>query len=232
MIRFFIAVRGHRLFQAAVITVIVISAIAAGSRTYSLPNSTVIILDVLDYSITIFFVIELLIRFGGEGRKLDFLKDGWNIFDTVIVVISLVPVGPGETIFLMRLVRIFRVLRLISAVPELRVIIDTMVLALPKLFYVCLLLFIIIYVYATFGSMVFADVDPERWSDVGTAMQTLVQIVTLSGWETVWLPIQLVFPLAWIYFFTFVFIAGVAVLNVIVAVLVDVMAGSQKKDGS
>ena len=74
MIRFFIAVRGHRLFQAAVITVIVISAIAAGSRTYSLPNSTVIILDVLDYSITIFFVIELLIRFGGEGRKLDFLN--------------------------------------------------------------------------------------------------------------------------------------------------------------
>ena len=169
-------------------------------------------IDQIGYAITLFFVVELLVRFIGEPRKRGFLKNGWNVFDSAIVLISIPPINRSESAFLLRLLRIFRVLRLICVLPELRFIIDSMLKAIPRIFYVCLLLFIIVYIYSPFGSMVFADTDPARWSGVGTAMLPLVQVMTLSSWETVMLPIQQVFPFTWICFMSFIFIARVAVL--------------------
>ena len=232
MIDFFNCLRNNRWFQAVVIGVILLSAVASGGRTYPLSDAALLLIDQIDYAITLFFVVELLVRFIGEPRKRDFLKNGWNVFDSVIVLISLIPLDRSESAFLLRLLRIFRVLRLISVLPELRFIIDSMLNAIPRIFYVCLLLFIIVYIYGTFGSMVFADTDPARWSDVGIAMLTLVQVMTLSSWETVMLPIQQVFPFAWIYFLSFIFIAGVAVFNLIIAVLVDVMNATREQENA
>ena len=232
MIDFFNCLRNNRWFQAVVIGVILLSAVASGGRTYPLSDAALLLIDQIDYAITLFFVVELLVRFIGEPRKRDFLKNGWNVFDSVIVLISLIPIDRSESAFLLRLLRIFRVLRLISVLPELRFIIDSMLNAIPRIFYVCLLLFIIVYIYGTFGSMVFADTDPARWSDVGIAMLTLVQVMTLSSWETVMLPIQQVFPFAWIYFLSFIFIAGVAVFNLIIAVLVDVMNATREQENA
>ena len=87
-----------------------------------------------------------------------------------IRALVLIPIDRSESAFLLRLLRIFQVLRLIGVLPELRCIIDRRLKAIPRIFYVCLLLFIIVYIYGTFGSMVFADTDPARWSDVGIAM--------------------------------------------------------------
>ena len=232
MIDFFNCLRNNRWFQAVVIGVILLSAVASGGRTYPLSDAALLLIDQIDYAITLFFVVELLVRFIGEPRKRDFLKNGWNVFDSVIVLISLIPLDRSESAFLLRLLRIFRVLRLISVLPELRFIIDSMLKAIPRIFYVCLLLFIIVYIYGTFGSMVFADTDPARWSDVGIAMLTLVQVMTLSSWETVMLPIQQFFPFAWIYFLSFIFIAGVAVFNLIIAVLVDVMNATREQENA
>ena len=165
-------------------------------------------------------MVELLVRFIGEPRKRDFLKNGWNVFDSALV---LIPIDRSESAFLLRLLRIFRVPRLISVLSALRFIIDSMLKAIPRIFYVCLLLFIMVYIYGTFGSMVFADTDPARWSDVGMAMLMLVRAMTLSSWETVMLPIQQVFPFAWIYLLSFIFIASIAVL-------VDVMNATRKQE--
>ena len=229
MIDFFNSLRNNRWFQAVVIGVILLSAVASGGRTYPLSDAALFLIDQIDYAITLFFVVELLVRFIGEPRKRDFLKNGWNVFDSAI---GLIPIDRSESAFLLRLLRIFRVLRLISVLPELRFIIDSMLKATPRIFYVCLLLFIIVYIYGTFGSMVFADTDPARWSDVGIAMLTLVQVMTLSSWETVMLPIQQVFPFAWICFLSFIFIAGVAVFNLIIAVLVDVMNATREQENT
>ena len=230
MIDFFTSLRNNRWFQALVIGVILLSAVASGGRTYPLSDTALFLIDQIGYAITLFFVVELLVRFIGEPRNRDFLKNGWNVFDSTIVLISLIPIDRSESAFLLRLLRIFRVLRLIGVLPELRCIIDRRLKAIPRIFYVCLLLFIIVYIYGTFGSMVFADTDPARWSDVGMAMLTLVQVMTLSSWETVMLPIQQVFPFAWICFLSFIFIAGVAVFNLIIAVLVDVMNATREQE--
>ena len=189
-------------------------------------------IDQIDYAITLFFGVEVLVRFIGEPRKRDFLINDWNVFDSAIVLISMLPINRSESAFLLRLLRIFRVLRLISVLPELRFLIDSMLKAIPRIFYVCLLLFIIAYIYGPFGSTVFADTDPARWSGVGTALLPLVQAMTLSSWETVMLPIQQVFPFAWICFLSFIFIARVAVFNLIIAVLVGVMNAPREQENT
>tara|TARA_B100002051_G_C16613265_1_gene574257 strand:- start:197 stop:895 length:699 start_codon:yes stop_codon:yes gene_type:complete len=224
MVRTFYKIRENSFFQAFVIGVIIFSALLVGTTTYDIDPQYHLILSFLDYGVTIFFVIELSIRFLGEEKKSEFLKDGWNLFDTIIVTVSLIPLGAGNSALLLRLLRVFRVLRLISFIPELRILIEALLKSLPRIGYVCLLLFIILYIYAAFGSILFGEADPSRWKDIGTSVITLVQVMTLSSWEQVMLPMQEKFWWAWVYFYTFVALGAITLLNLIIAVLVDVMS--------
>ena len=204
------------------------NAITLGINTYEIDNFIKKIIELLDYAITIFFVIEILIRFIGEPKKIDFFKNGWNIFDSLIVLISLIPIPNNSSYLLLRLLRIFRVLRIISVVPELKKIIEALIDSIKRVFYVSLLLFIILYVYATIGSILFNEDIPSRWNDVGISLITLFQVLTLSSWEQVMLPLQEIYWWAWIYFFSFIIICGITMLNLLIAVLVDVVINQKK----
>lgn len=223
----FLSIKNHSFFQTFVIFAIILSALLVGASTYNIPPKVLFILNLMDTLITLFFVIEISVRFFAEEKKLKFFKDGWNIFDTIIVLVSVVPVGPNSSILVLRLLRIFRVLRLISAIPELKELIEALLKSIKRVFYVSLLLFIIIYVYASFGSILFAQSDPSRWGDLGISMITLVQVLTLSSWENVMLPMQELHWWAWIYFYSFVAIGSITILNLIIAVLVDVITNKK-----
>ena len=217
-----------KIFQFIVISIIILNAITIGANTYDLSQFVRQVINYLDYTITVFFVIEIIIRFIGEPKKLNFFKSGWNVFDTLIVLISLIPIPNNSSFLLLRLLRVFRVLRIISVVPELKKIIEALLSSVKRVFYVGLLLFIILYIYATIGSILFSINIPERWGDVGVAMITLFQVLTLSSWEQVMLPLQDVYWWAWIYFFSFIIICGITMLNLLIAILVDVVINQKK----
>ena len=155
MIDFFSKLRDNRIFQFTVVTIIILNAILIGATTYELDPIFLNIIYVLDYAITIFFVIEILIRFIGENEKRNFFKDGWNVFDTIIVAISLIPIPNNSSFLVLRLLRIFRVLRLISVIPELKKIIEAILASIKRVFYVSLLLFIILYIRSCRKSFIF-----------------------------------------------------------------------------
>ena len=228
MNRHFFRLKESPLFQYLVISIIIFNAFTIGINTYELGEFTRNVISILDYSITVFFVIELLIRFIGEPKKINFLKNGWNLFDTFIVLISLIPISNSSSFLLLRLLRVFRVLRIISIIPELKLIIEALLGSIKRVFYVSLLLFIILYIYATIGSILFSSDIPQRWNDVGVSMITLFQVLTLSSWEQVMLPLQEVYWWAWIYFFSFIIICGITMLNLLIAVLVDVVINQKK----
>ena len=221
-------IKESRIFQFIVISIIILNAITIGVNTYDLSDLTKKLINYLDYSITVFFVIEIIIRFIGEPNKKDFFKSGWNIFDSTIVLISLIPIPNNSSFLLLRLLRVFRVLRIISVIPELKKIIEALINSVKRVFYVSLLLFIILYIYATIGSILFSEDIPERWSDLGVSMITLFQVLTLSSWEQVMLPLQDIYWWAWIYFFSFIIICGITMLNLLIAVLVDVVINQKK----
>ncbi|QIQ21505.1 ion transporter [Zophobihabitans entericus] len=220
---FFRRIDNSNKFQFVVIAVIVLSALSIGAHTYRLPawiNNTLLILD---YSITVFFLLEIIIRFLASPSPGAFFKKGWNIFDTLIVLGSLVPIG-GSTILLARLLRIFRVLRLISVVPELRILINALLKAIPRMAYIALLMFIIFYIYATVGSIVFVNINPELWGDVGIALLTMFRIATFESWGAIMGEVMTVYPLSWTFFISFIFLATFIFLNMMVGTILDVMA--------
>ncbi len=223
MINFFSKIKDNRIFQFSVVVIIILNAILIGATTYQLDQLFLNIIYFLDYAITIFFVIEILIRFIGEKEKKNFLKDGWNVFDTIIVAISLIPIPNNSSFLVLRLLRIFRVLRLISVIPELKKIIEAILASIKRVFFVSLLLFIILYIYATMGSILFGEDDSERWADLGISLITLFQVLTLSSWENVMLPMQAIYWWSWIYFFSFIAICSITILNLVIAILVDVV---------
>ena len=228
MNKIFYQLKESKSFQFLVISIIIFNAFTIGVNTYELSEVTNQIINLLDYSITIFFVLEIIIRFIGEPKKSEFFKNGWNIFDTVIVCISLIPIPNNSSFLLLRLLRVFRVLRIISVIPELKMIIEALLQSVKRVFYVSLLLFIILYIYATIGSILFSEDIPSRWGNVGTAMITLFQVLTLSSWEQVMLPLQELYWWAWIYVFSFIIICGITMLNLLIAILVDVVINQKK----
>jgi len=228
MNNFLYNLKESRIFQFIVVLIIILNALTIGINTYNLSQFTRQLINYIDYSITIFFVIEILIRFIAEPKKLNFFKSGWNVFDTLIVLLSLIPIPNNSSFLLLRLLRVFRVLRLISVVPELKKIIEALLSSVTRVFYVGLLLFIILYIYATIGSILFSTDIPERWGDVGVSMITLFQVLTMSSWEQVMLPLQDIYWWAWIYFFSFIIICGITMLNLLIAILVDVVINQRK----
>ena len=227
MTPYFSKIRDNRIFQFCVVNIIILNAVLIGATTYNLDPLFLEIINYLDYGITVFFVVEILIRFIGEQKKSDFFKSGWNIFDTIIVAISLVPIPNNSSFLVLRLLRVFRVLRLISVIPELKQIIEAILQSIKRVFFVSLLLFIILYIYATMGAILFSEDDSSRWGDLGISLITLFQVLTLSSWETVMLPLQEIYWWSWVYFFSFIIICAITILNLVIAILVDVVI--QKK---
>ncbi|MCH2057713.1 MAG: ion transporter [Thalassotalea sp.] len=168
-------------FQGIVIAVIILSALLVGAKTHNLPSEAIAVLAILDIAVTVFFVVELTIRFFAYPKKREFFKSGWNIFDTIIVIGSLVPTG-GSGVLIARLLRVFRVLRLVSMVPELRLLINALIAAIPRMSYIALLMFVIFYIYAAIGSIVFSEINSELWGDVSIAMLTLFRVATFEDW--------------------------------------------------
>ncbi|WP_302139150.1 ion transporter [Halomonas alkalicola] len=217
--------RSNKAFELTVITIIVVSALLIGAKTYEEEISRFQeVMLWLDVGVTVFFLVEILIRMAAEKRLRDFFRKGWNIFDFLIVTASLIPMEDSEMVLLARLLRIFRVLRLVSMIPELRLLIAALFKSIPRMGYVALLMFIIFYIYGAIGSFLFASVDEKLWGNISLAMLTLFQVATFESWATAVLyPTMEHYPYAWIYFLTFIFLNAFIFLNMMIGIVLDVM---------
>jgi len=222
-VTFFLKIRNSNIFSGIVIAVIVASAIYAGVSSYDIPPEYTFYLDLFNYAITLFFLIEIIIRMISERSLIKFFSDGWNIFDFLIVTISLVPINNVESVFVARLLRIIRVLRIITVVPAFRHIIDSLIKTIPRVGFIALLMFIFMYVWGAIGTMFFGKVDPENWGNIGLALITLVQVSTYDDWANIMGQVIDVYPYAWIFFVSFIIINAVILLNMVIGVIVDVM---------
>ncbi len=227
--------KSNKLFEIFVVGIIIFSALLIGAQTYQdpdKPSESILWLEILDFGVTLFFLLEISVRFLAEKNKIDFFKNGWNVFDTVIVLVSLIPIDNTEMAVLGRLIRIFRVLRMISIIPELRMLLNSLLKAMPQLGYVMLLMFIIFYIYAAVGSTLFEKINPQLWGNVSIAMLTLFRVMTFEDWtdvmyETMEDPAGS--PFAWIYYLTFIFFTTFAFLNMVIGIVVNVMEDERNK---
>ena len=221
----FLKIRNHDVFEGIVISIIIISAIMVGFRTYDevFPAEVFQIFSFLDYAVTIFFLIEIIIRVYSYEKARDFFKENWNIFDFTIVALSLIPIASLDGVIIGRLLRVFRLLRLISFIPQFRILIESLITAIPRVGYVLLFIFIETYIFAAIGSILYSGIDPEHWGNIGVAMLTLFQTATLEGWPDLLDKAYSSRPFAWIFFLSFIILNSFIFLNMIVGVIIDVM---------
>lgn len=210
-------------FQGFIIGIIIVAALTVGAKTYSLPYGVELGINYLDNFITVFFLVELSLRFMACDDKRRFLKDPWNLFDSVIVIGSLVPISDTDMILVARLLRVFRVLRLVSVIPDLRYLINALLKAIPKMGYIALLMFIIFYLFAAVGSIFFNDVNETLWGDIAISMLTLFRVATFEDWTDVMYETMEVYPMSWIFYIIFIFLTAFVFLNMMVGVVLDVM---------
>ncbi|XP_039602581.1 sodium channel protein type 8 subunit alpha isoform X2 [Polypterus senegalus] len=131
---------------------------------------------------------------------------GWNIFDVVVVILSIVGMFLADliekyfvspTLFrVIRLARIGRILRLIKGAKGIRTLLFALMMSLPALFNIGLLLFLVMFIFSIFGMSNFAYVKKEAGIDdmfnfetFGNSMICLFQITTSAGWDGLLLPI-------------------------------------------
>jgi len=218
-----LALRENKIFEFFVIAVILISALVIGAKTYDFPEWALDAIGILDLSITVFFLFELSIRMLAEKRFFDFFKKGWNVFDFIIVGMSLIPLQQGDMVLLGRLLRVFRVLRLISMIPELRVLMNAFLLAIPRMGYVSLLMFIIFYMYAATGSIFFSEINPDLWGNISIALLTLFRVATFEDWTDVMYETMEVYPFSWIFYLSFIFIVAFVFLNMMIGIVLNTL---------
>lgn len=210
------------------IAVILINAVTLGLET----STTVMdragpLLRTIDTVCLAIFVVELVARLYALGLR--FFRTGWNIFDFVIVGISLVPAGEGMSV--LRALRILRVLRVVSVVPSLRRVVDGLGRALPGMGSVFLLILIIYYIAAVMATKLFAASFPEWFGTLGASAYSLFQVMTLESWSMgIVRPVMEVYPLAWAFFVPFILMTTFAVMNLIVGLIVSSMQDAASEE--
>ncbi len=223
-------VRRSRWFSNLTTTIILFYAIILGFKTSAQIEAQLgMAWTYLDYAVTIYFLVEILIKMAAEKRLRDFFKDGWNLFDFTIVVITLIPMPESDFAMIARLMRIFRILRLFNARPELKGIIDMLIGAIPSIVDIVILLFIIFYMYAIVGSFMFDTLPSGLWDNLLISMLTLFRVLTFEDWTDVMYEAMEVHPWAWIYFVSFVIIAAFVFFNLFVAVIIGEMERLREK---
>ena len=197
----------NRYFELFMMGIIIFSAMLIGIDTFKLKPIYQDIIFVLDQLVTVVFLIEITMRISSYEKPLDFFKDGWNVFDFLIVSMSLIPMN-NNNFAVARLLRIFRILRIITIVPELKTIINSLFRSSKSIAYIFILTFIIFYIFAIVGTVLFEGSASGLWKDVGTALLTLFRVMTFEGWTDVMYESMEIYPWSWIYYLLFIFLTA------------------------
>ena len=238
-------------FTGFIITVIVFAGILVGLETSaSMVAEHGGLIDLLNKVVLAIFVAEIVLKMTAACPKpWRFFHDGWNVFDFLIVAVCFLPLGASFAPVL-RLFRLFRVLRLVSVIPRLQVIVSALLRCLPSMFYVTILLFMVFYIYAVAGTMLFGANDPVHFGGLWTSMLSLFRVVTLEDWTDV-MYIQMfgsdvyegynqsvegqtvtpkAQPLLGAFFFvSFVLVGTMVMLNLVIGVIINGMDEAQKE---
>jgi voltage-gated sodium channel len=167
------------------------------------------------------FIIEAVLKIVAVTPRLKlYFGDGWNLFDFSVILLALIP-ATGELAVIARLARLLRVLRLISTIPELCLIVATLMRSIPSMGNVILLMSIIFYIYGIAGYHLFHGYDPAHWGSLGLSLLTLFRVVTLEDWTDVMYTAMEAYDWAWIYFVSFIVMGTFVIINLFIAIVIS-----------
>ena len=208
-------------FATLVISVILLNALTLGVGTFAgVEHDASGLISALDHLFLGFFSLELLLRLAAVGFRPDrFLQRGWNMFDLLVVGSSFVP-GLGSNATALRLVRLLRVARLLSVLPDVRILLDGLRRAARPAAGILLLTVLVMYLYGIVGWSLFGADDPDHWGNIGVAFLTLFQLLTLDQWPDVLEGVRHTSPYAIVFILSFILLGGFVIVELLVGVVI------------
>ncbi len=214
-------------FQRFIIGVILFNAFILGLLTIQgLNENLVVLLETLDATCLGIFCVELTLKL--LGQRLKFFSDGWNIFDFLVVAVALAPATGSLAV--LRAMRVFRVMRLVTSVPSMQRVLNGMFSAIPGAASVAGVLLIIFYVSAIMATNFFSEVDPANFGHLGLTFFTLFQFLTMEGWPDIARPVMEKMPYAWMFFIPFILLTTLTTLNLLFGIIVDAMESAKEEE--
>jgi voltage-gated sodium channel len=214
-----------RSFHTTIIGVILLVGVLAGLET----NAAIVashgtLLCALDVFALTVFVVEIVLKLAAHGRRpLDFFRDGWNVFDFLVVVLCLLP-WDSQFAVVLRLVRTLRLLRLVSALPKLQLLVGALIKSFSSMGYVGLLLSLMLYIYAITGVHLFGAHDKAHFGSLSLAFFTLFQTITLDDWKFLFDSAKGSSPaVAAVYFISFILLGTMIMLNLFIGIIMNSM---------
>lgn len=219
-----------RHFQHFILTVIVLNGIVLGLETSRVAmHYAGSLLLAVDRLCLVIFLLEIGLKIYALRNR--FFKDGWNIFDFLVVAISLVPHQSGLAV--LRSLRVLRVMRMISSLPNMRRVVAAMLHALPGVSSVAGIVAIIFYVAAVISTKIFGPAYPDWFGSIGASLYTLFQVMTLESWSMgIVRPVLEKHPHAWLFFVPFIIVTTYTVINLVVGIIVGAMEEKAVEEGT
>ena len=226
-------VAAHRIWlrerlESVVVRSVILGLILFNAVTLGLTTSPWVmarvggVLDGLDQLVLAIFVVELSVKLYAYGPS--FFRNPWNVFDLGVVGLGLLPLGGEGGASALRGLRVVRALRILSAVPQMRAVVQALLDALPGMGAVIVMLAVVYYVFSVMATLLYGPTFPMWFGDLARSAYTLFQVMTLEGWsDGIVRPVMEVHPYAWAFFIPFIVMTAFSVLNLFIGLLVNTM---------
>lgn len=209
-----------RVIDNFIMAVIIVNAITLGMETSHYFNAEYgTVLRLIDNIALSIFTFEIGTKMLLNRKR--FFREPWNVFDFLIVGISLLTFIPQLSV--LRSLRILRIFLLISFMPRLQFIVESLLLSLPGIFGISILLGVMFYVFGVIGTLTFGADNPYTFGSLGRAFYSLFRIMTLDGSWTIINKVLMNHRYAYFFFIPFILLSSYIVLNIFIAIIINSM---------
>ncbi|KAK9816645.1 hypothetical protein WJX72_003272 [[Myrmecia] bisecta] len=221
----------HPAFQPGIIVLILANTVVLAMAHNGMSDRFNRGLDTTNLVLSVCFAGEMVLKLLGLGLK-QYFADRFNIFDMIIVVLSLVEIfmSSGGALGSLRTLRVLRVLRLIKNWTSLHRFVITIWHTLASLSSLIIILLICVFVYAVVGMQLFGgklgppgQVPRHNYDSFVWAAITSFQVITVDDWNSVlYDAIRATDPaLGGAFFITLIIVGRWLILNLIIAILLS-----------
>ncbi|XP_077940246.1 voltage-dependent T-type calcium channel subunit alpha-1H isoform X2 [Gasterosteus aculeatus] len=224
-----------KYFNRGIMIAILVNTLSMGIEYHKQPEELTDVLEISNIVFTSMFVLEMgfmLLAFGLFG----YIRNPYNIFDSVIVIISVWEIiGQADGgLSVLRTFRLLRVLKLVRFLPALRRQLVVLMKTMDNVATFCMLLMLFIFTFSILGMHLFGckfslqtengDTIPDRknFDSLLWAIVTVFQILTQEDWNVVlYNGMASTSPWAALYFVALMTFGNYVLFNLLVAILVE-----------
>ncbi|KAE8283079.1 Voltage-dependent T-type calcium channel subunit alpha-1 [Larimichthys crocea] len=224
-----------KYFSRGIMIAILINTISMGIEHHNQPDELTNVLEICNIVFTSMFTLEMILKLTAFGF-FEYLRNPYNIFDGIIVIISVCEIiGQADGgLSVLRTFRLLRVIKLVRFMPALRRQLVVLMKTMDNVATFCMLLMLFIFIFSILGMHIFGckfslktdagDTVPDRknFDSLLWAIVTVFQILTQEDWNMVlYNGMASTTPCAALYFVALMTFGNYVLFNLLVAILVE-----------